>query len=96
MVLFAGGPDIGFGTWHQRQWCLLYARLVARPYEAADIVFLGIVNGVPSHVGLASGQGTILESTLRGNLDGVVETPDTDPIWNGVRVEAWRIPEWSE
>ena len=62
------------------------------PYKPADIVFLGVgENGVPSHVGLATGQGTILESTLRGNLDGVVETHDQDPVWMGDGVEAWRI-----
>lgn len=55
------------------------------------IVFLDLdkQDGAPSHVGIASGSGTIIECTSR--LDGVVETPESDPLWQGDAVNAWAI-----
>lgn len=90
-LLAADGPDIGWGTWAQLDYCRKHGERVYQPYPAGAVVFLDTnqQDGAPSHVGIASGQRTIIECTARFN--GVVETSETDALWRRASVNAWTV-----
>ena len=92
-ILAAGGPGIGAGTWFQRQWCKNNGVRATPPYVAGDILFF-MDEGpeTPSHVGIATGEGTVIEETA--TYGNVVES-SMSPRWRQQFIEAWRIPEWS-
>lgn len=92
VILAAGGPDIGLGTWFQRVYCKAQARqllTMRHEYEAGDLLFwMNEGPETPSHVGIASGEGTVIEETA--TYGNVVESP-VSPRWAQSFVEAWRI-----
>ncbi|MDO8673649.1 MAG: NlpC/P60 family protein [Dehalococcoidia bacterium] len=84
------GVEIGPGTWHQREYCKAHGQLVTAPYQAADILFFMDDGPVtPSHVGIATDEGTVIEETASFTAN-VVESPIT-PRWSQPFVEGWRI-----
>lgn len=85
------GLEIGPGTWYQREYCKLHGRQVDQPYEAGDLLFFMNEGPVtPSHVGIATGDNTVIEETASFSAD-VVETP-LSPRWTAYYIEAWRLP----
>ncbi len=85
------GIDIGFGTWGQLQTCRRDGQAVdIDALQAADIVFWDDdpTTTVPGHVGMATGDGTILECS--GRYNGVTETPLAE--WRPHVHSCWRLP----
>lgn len=98
-ILAGGGKDIGWGSWGQRRWCQADGVKVPAPYRAGDLLFWMNQTAsepggpeTPSHVGIATGEGTVLEETA--TYGNVVETLVMGR-WDKPYVEAWRIQEWS-
>lgn len=96
------GVNIGAGTWDQREWCKAHGtQLMPMPqgYKAGDMLFWMNQTAsdpggpeTPSHVGIATGEGTVLEETA--TYGNVVETLVLGR-WDKPYIEAYRIPEWS-
>ncbi len=88
--------EIGPGTWYQREYCKQHGTRVQAPYQPADLLFwLNEGPVTPSHVGIATGQDTIIEETASYinaiSYNNIVEVPLT-PRWSQPFVEGWRIP----
>jgi cell wall-associated NlpC family hydrolase len=55
--------------------------------RAGDLVFFSTNGPGPSHVGIATGRGTVISATS----SGVMEHPSTDAYWGGSYVGARRV-----
>lgn len=83
------GMHIGAGTWFQREYSKVRGRRVSAPYAAGDLLFwLNEGPVTPSHVGIATDEGTVIEETA--TYGNVVEVP-VEPRWTAPYVEGWRL-----
>lgn len=86
------GVEIGPGTWFQREYCHQHGRKLLSP-ELADagclLFWMDEDSETPSHVGIATGEGTVVEETASFNAN-VVESP-VSPRWTQGFIEGWRF-----